>query len=246
MPGQDEVPVSDTGPLSHFAEQGWLGLLRALVGERTAVVPDTVVAELQEGVHSHAHLRLVLDARWLEHRSLIQSAEIAEFATFAARLAERGRNTGECGVLALSVVHHATPVLDDGPARKIAREHGIIPKGTLGLMIDAIRGGLLTIDLASTVADHLIESEYRLPFGPGGFKQWAIVETPLDGVRRSTARWSHEPGDGVPGQSISPRSASRSSTRRPAAGTRSASAVPSHASSTTSPCGVSRPSWSAV
>ena len=43
----DEVLVFDTGPLSHFAKEGWLGVLRAVTGRRTAVVPDTVADELR-------------------------------------------------------------------------------------------------------------------------------------------------------------------------------------------------------
>jgi hypothetical protein len=45
--GADEVLVFDTSPLSHFAKQNWLGLLKAVVGERTAVIPDVVVDELR-------------------------------------------------------------------------------------------------------------------------------------------------------------------------------------------------------
>jgi hypothetical protein len=57
--------VFDTGPLSHFAEQGWLGALRFVLDGRVAIAPDTVIAELKSGLHAHPHLRLVLDvAEW--------------------------------------------------------------------------------------------------------------------------------------------------------------------------------------
>jgi hypothetical protein len=46
-------------------------------------------------------------------------------------------------------------------------------KGTLGLLCDAIRDGLLTVKLVSAVADDLMTTQYRLPFGPGGFEKWA-------------------------------------------------------------------------
>jgi hypothetical protein len=35
------------------------------------------------------------------------------------------------------------------------------------------RDGHLTVPMVSHVADHLMETAYRLPFGPGGFEQWA-------------------------------------------------------------------------
>lgn len=64
-------------------------------------------------------------------------------------------------------------MIDDGPARKIARTNDVVHTGTLGPLCAAPRENLLTVDLISTVADHLLEGEYRLPFGPGGFAKWA-------------------------------------------------------------------------
>lgn len=43
-----DILVFDTGPLSHFARQSWLGVLKAVTGERTALIPDVVAAELAE------------------------------------------------------------------------------------------------------------------------------------------------------------------------------------------------------
>ncbi|MFD1045958.1 hypothetical protein ACFQ1S_10465 [Kibdelosporangium lantanae] len=47
--------------------------------------------------------------------------------------------------------------------------------------------GLLTVDAVSGIADHLLEGDYRLPFGKGGFKRWAqenglvpVVEPAVD------------------------------------------------------------------
>lgn len=165
--------VFDTGPLSHFARQGWLGILKAVVGTRTAVIPETVVAELQAGVHGNAHVQLVLDQGWIEHRVLTTDTELDHFARFATLLVAKGRNVGECGVLAYAKANGATAVIDDGPARKAARAHGVAHQGTLGLLCEAVHSQLLTLNLASVVADDLIEGEYRLPFGPGGFRKWA-------------------------------------------------------------------------
>jgi predicted nucleic acid-binding protein len=167
-----DVLVFDTGPLSHFAKQSWLGVLRAVLGQRTAVIPDTVVGELKSGIHKNPHLQSVLDASWIEQRDL--TAEYQEFATFSALLVgANGRNVGEAGVLAYAKAHNVIAVIDDGPARNAAKAHGLRYQGTLALLCEGIRSGLLTVALVSTVADHLLESEYRLPFGPGGFEKWA-------------------------------------------------------------------------
>lgn len=169
---EQEVFVFDTGPLSHFAKEGWLGCLRAVVGTRRAIIPDTVVRELQEGVHRYPHLQAVLDASWIEQRELV--TELEEFAVFSALLVgSDGRNTGEAGVLAYAKAHSAMAVIDDGAARKAAQVHKVSYTGTLGLLCDSVRDGLLTLDLVSALADHLMEGDYRLPFGAGEFKGWA-------------------------------------------------------------------------
>ncbi|WP_205787021.1 hypothetical protein [Specibacter cremeus] len=48
--------VIDTGPLSHLAEAGWLGVLRTIAGSRRVVIPDAVECELRQGLHTHPHL----------------------------------------------------------------------------------------------------------------------------------------------------------------------------------------------
>jgi predicted nucleic acid-binding protein len=173
MSEKPEVLVFDTGPLSHFTQQGWLGILRLVVGERQAVIPDTVVAELQAGAASRPYLRLVLDASWIDQRDLTSDNELREFAWFASLLVAGDQNRGEAGVLAYAKANGALAVTDDGPGRKAAKNSGVHCRGTLGLLCDAIRDGHLTVELVSTVANHLIESEYRLPFKSGDFAPWA-------------------------------------------------------------------------
>jgi len=63
----------------------------------------------------------------------------------------------------LTMAQHGTP----------AQQANVTFQGTLGLLCQAIRAGHLTVPMVSHVADHLMETAYRLPFGPGGFEQWA-------------------------------------------------------------------------
>jgi hypothetical protein len=51
--------------------------------------------------------------------------------------------------------------------------HDVPCRGTLALLCEGLRGGKLTIGLISTIVDHLLESEYRLPFRSGDFEKWA-------------------------------------------------------------------------
>ena len=168
-----EILVFDTGPLSHFASEGWLGVLKAVVGERAALIPDVVVAEIMVGAQRDARLQAVLDAEWIERRELRSNAEIVMFARYASLLVKGERNRGEAGVLALASTVGGIAVVDDRAARKAAETYGVAYCPTLRLLCDGIRQGLLTVSLVGALADDLIASEYHLPFGPGGFEAWA-------------------------------------------------------------------------
>jgi predicted nucleic acid-binding protein len=172
--------VFDTGPLSHFARESWLGVLKVVVGARSAVIPDVVVEELRRGARRDSRIQTVLDAPWIERRELRSDDEIAAFAEFSALLVKDAHNRGEAGVLALASTIGGVAVIDDGAARKAAEDRGIPLRPTLALLCEAIRGGLLTVSLVSALADDLLAGDYRLPFRPGGFERWARDEGGLE------------------------------------------------------------------
>ncbi|GAB3907414.1 hypothetical protein GCM10029964_105600 [Kibdelosporangium lantanae] len=95
-----ETLVFDTGPLSHFAKHGWLGVLRLVAGDRSVVIPEPVAEELELGVHRHPYLRLVLDAPWIQQRQLASVAELDAYHVFENFMLVGERNRGECAVLA--------------------------------------------------------------------------------------------------------------------------------------------------
>ncbi|WP_448061214.1 nucleotide-binding protein [Cellulomonas hominis] len=174
MTGGGSELVLDTGPLSHLAQAGWLGVLRVVAGERSVVIPDLVEAELRGGAASRPHLQTVLQAEWIGRRVLESSTELIAYAQFAENLVADGRNQGETAVLAYASVHGAVAVIDDGAGRSAAQRAGVALKGTLGLLCDAIRLGELTVAVVAQLADHLLETEYRLPFASGGSAEWAM------------------------------------------------------------------------
>ena len=88
-------------------------------------------------------------------------------------MASGTKNLGECGVLALAKLRGLTAVVDDRVARQVGEEDGVQIQGTLSLLQQGVRQGLLTIPLVSRVADDLLATEYRLPFTPGQFAGWA-------------------------------------------------------------------------
>jgi predicted nucleic acid-binding protein len=159
--------------LSHLSKGGWLGVVRSVAGERRVVVPDAVQDELKQGVHAHPHLRQVIDADWIIRAELSSDPELTSFAGFAAKLVVGRRNVGEAAVLAYAQAHDATAVIDDGAGRKAAVNAGVAVRGTLALLCEAIREDVLTVRMVGDLADHLLETEYRLPFRAGGFERWA-------------------------------------------------------------------------
>lgn len=171
-----EVLVFDTSPLVHFARQNWLGVLKAVVGERTALIPDVVAEELAECASRDHRVEAALTADWVERRELRTAAEISAFARYASLLVRGNRNRGEAGVLALAQTAGGVAVIDDGAGRNAAKSYGVPLRPTLALLCEAIRGGLLTVELVAALADDLLASQYRLPFQPGGFSRWALEQ----------------------------------------------------------------------
>lgn len=171
--GASQTLVLDTGPLSAFAQAGWLGALRGMA-ERAPYrleVTAQVREELRAGLPGHLANQLVLDVDWI----VVVDEEIERelFEEYAARLVSGRRNIGECSVLARAKACGSIAVVDDAAARRLADKEKVEHRGTLALLVETIRAGYLTLEAASDVADHLIAVKYRLPFQPGEFVVWA-------------------------------------------------------------------------
>jgi hypothetical protein len=65
-------------------------------------------------------------------------------------------------------------------ARTIAVENGLRVTSTVPLLCDAIRAKMLTVAMVEHVADQLLEGDYYLPFGPGGFRHHVVENGLLD------------------------------------------------------------------
>lgn len=173
--------VFDTGPLSHFARGGWLGALKFLIAGSDAWIPEAVEREILDGQHRHQHLGLVLTADWLAVDRSDDMPVLLRTARYEQRLAADGRNRGECGVLALAGARGWIAVVDDGEARKIAREETIQFTTTGELLCRAIKTGQMTASSCAAIADALVGTEYRLPFASGqDFLRWAVQEGILE------------------------------------------------------------------
>ena len=172
----------DTGPLRHFAVNGWLGVLK-LIAEKNAarvVIPESVEEELLDQRHSIPALSQIFDAEWIYVDRSTDLDVLAAFAQYEEAFVSGRKNLGECGVLALGRGLGHTVIIDDETPRRRGIADGIEVRVSLQLLCEGIREKLLTVALVESLADDLLSGDYYLPFTRGGFRQWALEEGALE------------------------------------------------------------------
>jgi len=133
------IVVADAGPLHYLVLIDLAELLPRLFGK--VLVPDVVSAELSRP-RTPAGVRDFLSARpaWLE---IVQTPPVAS-------LRWPTLDDGERAAIALAQsVGAALILVDDRAAVAVARTHGLVATGTLGVLDVAARAGL--IDLAAAL-----------------------------------------------------------------------------------------------
>lgn len=142
--------ICNTSPLQYLHQIGLLDVIKALVGHLT--VPPAVVTELAEGRARGVNLPDLSRQSWISVRSPLSSAA-------SPLVTDLG--PGETQVLMLALESSdAIVVLDDALARQLAEALGLRLTGTLGLLLDAKRAGLLSavgpwLDQLQTLRFHL-------------------------------------------------------------------------------------------
>lgn len=125
--------ICDTTSLQYLHQIGELRILPALAGR--IIVPPAVVSELAEGRAHGVDLPNLDEFAWIEVRQPVS-------APATALLTDLG--PGETQVLMLGLeTPGAIVVLDDAHARAVAEARRIPLTGTLGLLLDAKRSGLI-------------------------------------------------------------------------------------------------------
>ncbi len=142
--------ICDTSPLLYLHQIEQLKLLEELSDR--VVVPPAVVSELEEGRAIGVDAPDPTDLDWI----VVEGPA----STAALRLAtDLGR--GETEVLALALERDdAVAVLDDRVARRLARTLDIALTGTLGVLLDGKKAGL--VESLTPLIDHLQALGFRL------------------------------------------------------------------------------------
>ena len=89
---------------------------------------------------------------------MVNEEELRFFRSLPRRL-----HHGEASCLAIAWRRNWAFLTDDGLARKTARTWGILVSGTLGLLIQAVKHGLLTAEEGDGLLGEMITRGYRTP-----------------------------------------------------------------------------------
>jgi len=125
--------ICNTSPIQYLHQLQLLHLLPALAGR--IIVPPAVVDELAEGRALDINLPDLGGFNWVEIRRPISELAIP-------LVTDLGPGEAEVLMLALEM-REAVVVLDDDLARRVAKTLGLRLTGTLGLLIDAKKAGLI-------------------------------------------------------------------------------------------------------
>ena len=136
--------------MQYLHQVGLLTIVPSLV--RSVLIPPAVVAELAVGRSLGIDLPDPAQLDWVSIRSPSTSISFSLPTSLGV---------GEADVLSLALeCDNAIVILDDAPARQAALSLGLRITGTLGLLLDAKRAGL--IETVTPVLDNLQALRFRL------------------------------------------------------------------------------------
>jgi predicted nucleic acid-binding protein len=143
MPGNyyDKLIIADTSCLIALSNIGKLDILKALC--KTVSITPEIAAEFGEQLPSWIQVVPVKDS-------------------LALQTIRNSLDLGEASAIALALeTANSLLILDDGKARRFAKNLGIEMTGTAGLLITAYEGGFL--DDIHAIIDMLRSRDFRLP-----------------------------------------------------------------------------------
>ena len=143
--------VANAGPLMALAKLNLLHLLKALYGrvELGRSVYDEIVVEGMQGGFEDAHTiqRFLSQEGWAP----------SEVSDAPQALDTANLDRGERDSIALALAHGLLLLIDEERGRQVANEMGVAVRGTLGVLIQAYRSGLITADQLRFYFDQIQE-----------------------------------------------------------------------------------------
>jgi hypothetical protein len=140
--------VADTGPIMAFARIGRLDLLRQVVGE--LIIPIAVYEELTGRGHERPGAADVIRGEWIQRRMVGNQAMAAQLPPVL--------HAGEREAIVLAEELQAQLLIDEQRGRNIATARGVTVLGSLRILIEAKRRGL--IDRAQPLLEAMLSAGY--------------------------------------------------------------------------------------
>jgi predicted nucleic acid-binding protein len=149
--------VSNAGPLIHLAKISVLALLHELYGEviSPAEVKSEVIDRGQEKGYADAiKIQEAIEAGWMK----VEEVTVGRKFATAAKVA--GLRDAELAVAYHAYKNRTMALLDDEGARVFARTLGISIRGSVGILLEAVKKGLIRKDDGLRKLDELAEVMY--------------------------------------------------------------------------------------
>jgi predicted nucleic acid-binding protein len=140
--------VADTGPIIAFARIGRLDLLRQVVGE--LIIPHAVYEELTGRGQERPGAAEVIRGEWIRRRIVGDQVRVAQLPPVL--------HAGEREAIILAEELLAQLLIDEQRGRNMATARGVTVLGSLRILIEAKRRGL--IDRAQPLFDAMLAAGY--------------------------------------------------------------------------------------
>jgi predicted nucleic acid-binding protein len=149
--------TSDAGPLIHLAKIGLLNLLRETFS--TITIPLEVKAEVVDRGKEKGFADAFLTEEAIQN-GWIKVVDVKMPSEFLELCRQAGVDKGEAEVLRYARENRCLALLDDESSRDLARSLGIPVRGTLGILVEAVRKGRLAKTAALRKLDELSDLMY--------------------------------------------------------------------------------------
>jgi len=156
------LPISNATPLIYLARLGKLNLLKDLFGQ--IQVPPEVKTETVDRGKAKAYSDAYIIEQAINEGWLIEDQLTAENVEKSEALAQMtGIDTGEAQAMILARQRNEKTVLiDQSNARKVARQMGLNPRGTMFVILSAAKRKLVTKEEAKKMLETLIEENFYI------------------------------------------------------------------------------------
>lgn len=154
----------NTTVLSNFAVVGRLDLLRSIFDTLylTYAVYDEIQAGLEEGYVFYSRIEVHIHPfradGWLRLTTIEGDDELTLLESLPTSL-----HRGEVSSLAIAKQRGWRFLTDDRAARRKADELGVSKSGTLGVLIRAIKRGIISLEEGNVLLHQMVAARYRSP-----------------------------------------------------------------------------------